>query len=121
MPDVPVEHSEGDPTDDVLDLPHSGDHSQTGASSMPFPENTEAGNLQVAMSGLAQGFTALFQLIANRAAQLSGDSQAMWAIAMTSPTVMAAHGMRVAGESGAGRTRVEANTPASTQVVGNTP
>lgn len=113
-------HTEGDPTDDVLDLPHNGGD-QTGAQAMPFPENVEAGNLQVAMSGLAQGFTALFQLIANRAAQLSGDSQAMWAIAMTSPTVMAAHGMRVAGESGAGRTRVEANTPASSQVVGSTP
>lgn len=120
MPDETLKHSKGDPTDNVLDLPHDGDHSNK-EDSMPFPENTEAGNLQVAMSGLAQGFTALFQLIANRAAQLSGDSQAMWAIAMTSPTVMAAHGMRVAGESGAGRTRVESNTPASSQIVGNTP
>jgi len=66
-------------------------------------------------SGLAnQGFAASAQRRTDAADQLASDSQRMWSIAMTSPTVMAAHGMRVANESGAGRTRAETNRPTAT-------
>jgi len=85
---------------------------------MPFPETSEAGVMQVALSGMAGGFGAAAVRGTNAADQLASDSQRMWSIAMTSPTVMAAHGMRVASEAGAGRTRVEANTPAGGQTVG---
>lgn len=85
----------------------------------------EAVNAQVAFtsmanalgnaSGLAnQGFAASAQRRTDAADQLASDSQRMWSIAMTSPTVMAAHGMRVASEAGAGRTRLEANRPSET-------
>lgn len=75
-------------------------------------------NLTVALTAMANGAGAASTRQINAADQLANDSQRMWSIAMTSPTVMAAHGMRVANESGAGRTRVEANTPAGTQTVG---
>ena len=78
----------------------------------------EAGNMDIAMTAMAQEFGAAAGRRVNSADQLSSDSQRMWSIAMTSPTVMAAHGMRIASEAGAGRTRIESNTPAGTQVVG---
>ena len=78
----------------------------------------EQGNMSVAMTLLANGAASAADLRTRTADQLAADSQRMWSIAMTTPTVMAAHGMRVASEAGAGRTRVEANTPPSTQVVG---
>ena len=46
--------------------------------------------------------------------QLAADSQRMWAIAMTTPTVNAALGFRTATEAGSGRTRLEANRPPET-------
>lgn len=85
----------------------------------PSPNLTEHGNLVGAMSQLAQGFAAAATRRSDAADQLASDSQRMWSIAMTSPTVMAAHGMRVAGESGAGRTRLEANRPATSGVAAN--
>ena len=97
----------------TLPLPHEGE-----TEAMTFPEHTESGILQAALSSLAAATATTGSLIQTRAAQLSGDTQSMWAAALTSPTVSAAHGMRVAYESGAGRTRTESNTPASTQVVG---
>jgi len=81
---------------------------------------TEPGNLSVAMTILAQGAAAGANRRTDSADQLAGDSQRMWSIAMTSPTVMAAHGMRVASEAGAGRTRIESNTPAGQQITGTT-
>jgi Tfp pilus assembly protein FimT len=93
---------------------------------MPEAEGVNAGVAYTAManamanaSGLAtQGFAASADRRTVMADQLAGDSQRMWSIAMTSPTVMAAHGMRVASEAGSGRTRVEANTPAGSQTIG---
>ena len=82
------------------------------------PAIAEQGNLAVAMTALANEFGASAGRRSAAADQLAADSQRMWSIAMTSPTVMAAHGMRVASEAGAGRTRVEANSPPSTQIVG---
>lgn len=81
---------------------------------------TAMANAMANASGLAnQGFAASAQRRTEAADQLAGDSQRMWSIAMTSPTVMAAHGMRVANESGAGRTRAETNLPAATSAAGN--
>lgn len=78
----------------------------------------ESNNMSVALTAMAQEFGASAGRRVNAADQLSADSQRMWSIAMTSPTVMAAHGMRIASESGHGRTRVEANTPSGSQTVG---
>lgn len=87
---------------------------------MAAEQLTEPGALQTAMTIIATGAAHLHERRVGAADQLASDSQRMWSIAMTTPTVMAAHGMRIADESGSGRTRVEANTPPSTQVVGGT-
>ena len=76
----------------------------------------EEGNLTVAVTGMANEFGAAAARRVNGADQLSGDSQRMWTIAMTSPSVMAAHGMRIAAEMGSGRTRSETNRPAESGV-----
>lgn len=81
-------------------------------------ENYEPGNLQVAMTVLGNEFGAAAGRRVNGADQLAADSQRMWTIAMTTPTVLAAQGVRLMSESGSGRTRVEANTPAGGQTVG---
>jgi len=76
---------------------------------------TAMANAMANASGLAnQAFGASAQRRTDAADQLANDSQRMWSIAMTSPTVMAAHGMRVASEAGSGRTRAETNAPAAT-------
>ena len=83
-----------------------------------FPRYSEMANVQGTMSILLQGHAAGAIRRSDRSDQISADSSAMWSIAMTSPTVMAAHGMKVASEMGSGRSRVEANSPASTQTTG---
>ena len=86
-------------------------------------------NAQVAFTVMANGlanagalanqaFAASADRRTSRADQLSGDSQAMWAVALTSPTVASALGFRTATESGAGRTRLEANRPVETSAAG---
>ena len=90
-------------------IPFSGDDEE-----MAFPETSEAGVMQVALSGLAGGFAAATQRRTDRADQIAGDSQAMWSIAMTTPTFTNAQAMRVANEAGSGRTRAETNNPANT-------
>lgn len=98
--------------------------------SMPAPEIAETGNLSIAHTLMANslagasailngGYAASADRRTSRADQLSGDTQAMWASHLTTPTVMAAHGMRVASEAGSGRTRAETNLPASTSAAGN--
>lgn len=67
-----------------------------------------------ALSSMVQGFTADSDRRQNRFTQLSADSAAMWAVALTSPTLNAALGARAATESGAGRTRAETNEPYAT-------
>lgn len=76
---------------------------------------TEQGNLTVALTAMANEAGAAAGRRLSAADQLSADSQRMWSIAMVSPTVMAAHGMRIASEAGSGRTRIEANSPAEQQ------
>lgn len=74
----------------------------------------EPGNLSVAMTALANEFGAAAGRRAAAADQLASDSQRMWAIAMTTPTVNAGLGYRAATESGSGRTRAETNAPDNT-------
>lgn len=80
----------------------------------------ESGNLAVAMTMMANEAAAASAARTRAADQLASDSQRMWSIAMTTPTVNAALGFRTATESGSGRTRIEANSPADTQVIGKT-
>lgn len=76
--------------------------------------SADPSNMTIALTAMANEFGAAAGRRTASADQLASDSQRMWAIAMTSPTVMAAHGMRVANESGAGRTRAETNNPNNT-------
>lgn len=105
-----------DKTDDVLELDHGEHEDQSGETDMA---STEEGNLQVALTAMANEFGAAAGRRTAAADQLASDSQRMWTIAMTTPTTMAGLGYRTAVESGAGRTRIESNTPASSQVVGS--
>ena len=95
---------------------------ENGVLDITLQENemtaAESNNMSVALTAMAQEFGAAAGRRVNQADQLSADSQRMWSIAMTSPTVMAAHGMRIASEAGSGRSRVEANSPAASQTVG---
>lgn len=77
-------------------------------------DGVDPSNLQVALTAMANEFGASSGRRSARADQLSGDSQAMWSIAMTSPTVNAAMGYRTATESGSGRGRLEPNRPPET-------
>lgn len=52
-----------------------------------------------ALSGLASEQTAAAARRIVRADQLAGDSAAMWAVALTSPTILAGMGFRVAQQS----------------------
>ena len=103
-----------DTTDDVLEL----DHENEGEAEMPTPEMCEQGNLTVALTALANGFGASAQRRTDAADQLALDSQRMWAIAMTTPTVLAAKGIGVMTEAGSGRTRAETNNPGNTAAPG---
>jgi len=98
----------GEPAgDEAMAVEAEGTNAQVGFTSMA--------NALANAGGLAnQGFAASAQRRTDAADQLAADSQRMWSIAMTSPTVMAAHGMRVANESGAGRTRAETTRPSAT-------
>ena len=94
--------------------PEEGDE-EMATNDNDFPRYSEMANVQGAMSVMLQGGAAASVRRTDRADQISADSSAMWSIAMTSPTVMAAHGMKVASEMGSGRSRVESNSPASSQ------
>tara|TARA_R100000306_G_scaffold57346_1_gene55472 strand:- start:1091 stop:1393 length:303 start_codon:yes stop_codon:yes gene_type:complete len=71
----------------------------------------ESGNLTVALTGMANEFGASAARRTQRADQIAADASSMWAVALTSPTVMASMGMRVAQESGTGRSRELINSP----------
>lgn len=62
--------------------------------------SAEESVLQVALSGMAQEGAAASSRRTNRADQLAGDSAAMWSVALTTPTVFAGMGFRVAQQSG---------------------
>jgi len=56
----------------------------------------EPGNLTVAMTGMANEFGAAAARRVNRFDQLAADAASMWAVALTSPTVMAGMGYQTA-------------------------
>jgi hypothetical protein len=72
----------------------------------------------VASAILSQAFSASAQRRTDSADQLASDSQRMWSIAMTTPTVLAGLGYRTATEAGSGRTRAETNRPEETSAAG---
>lgn len=75
--------------------------------------------LSGAMSVFANSMAANADRRQTAADQLASDSQRMWSVAMTTPTVNAALGYRTADESGSGRTRAETNNPAASSAAGN--
>jgi hypothetical protein len=90
-----------------------------------MPDVVDQSNLSVGLTAMANGmaganailsqaFAASAQRRTDSADQLAADSQRMWSIAMTTPTVNAALGFRTATESGSGRTRAETNRPEET-------
>lgn len=99
--------------DSVIVLDHDSEVSDMADSTV------DPGNLAVAMTVMANAAAAGSARRTDSADQLAGDSQRMWSIAMTTPTVMAAKGMQIASESGSGRTRAETNLPAATSAAGN--
>lgn len=83
------------------------------------PSLCEQGNLTTAMTALADEAGAAAAMRIRRMDQLAADSASMWAANLTTPSVMSAHGMRIAAESGAGRTRAETNNPPNTAAPGS--
>lgn len=73
--------------------------------------DVDPGLLRTALSGLAVAAAAATQRRMESADQLAGDSQRMWTIHMTTPSVMAGMGYRTMTESGAASTRAESNKP----------
>ena len=57
---------------------------------------TEPGNLTVALTGMANEFGASAARRTQRADQLAADAAAMWAVALTTPTVFAGMGYQTA-------------------------
>ena len=72
-------------------------------NSIPVPgegeDKMEANNLNIAMTAMGNEFGAAGARRVNSADQLASDSQRMWSIAMTTPTVLAGMGFRVAQQS----------------------
>ncbi len=57
-------------------------------------------NKLVCLSNMGHAFQAAADRRNNAADQLASDSQRMWSVAMTTPTVLAGMGFRVAQQSG---------------------
>lgn len=82
------------------------------------PNLTDAGNLTTALTAMANEFGAAAGRRTAAADQLAADSQRMWSIAMTSPTVSSALGFQTASEAGSGRARNIDATNAAMQASG---
>lgn len=78
----------------------------------------DLGNYTIAMTLMGNEAAQMVGLRGRRFDQLGADSASMWAVALTSPTVMAAQGIRMVTESGSGRTRAETNNPPNTAAPG---
>ena len=78
---------------------------------MAFPEHSESGVVQASLSALTANTANAGAILQQRFTQTNSDSAAMWAIAMTTPTVNAAMGQRIATESGSGAARRDVNYP----------
>ena len=95
---------------DVL-LPLPGQPANTNGDN-----EMEQNNMVIALTAMGNEFGAAAARRVNRFDQLGADAGAMWAVAMTTPTVLAAQGIRMMAESGSGRTRAETNNPSATGV-----
>lgn len=60
----------------------------------------ETGNLQVALTGMANEAGAASGIRIRRFDQLAADASSMWAVHLTTPTILAGMGFRVAQQSG---------------------
>lgn len=94
--------------------PVPGDGFNDDPVDKPGEEEMEPNNLTIALTSLGNEFGAAAAARVRSADQLAGDSQRMWTIAMTTPSVMAGMGYRTMVESGSGRTRAETNQPGNT-------
>jgi len=103
-----------EPTDDILEVDLEIPGTENGDNTMPV----DSSNLEIALTGMANGAAASHDRRVSRADQLAGDSAALWSIAMTTPTQFAAQAQRTANESGSGRTRAETNNPGNTAAPG---
>lgn len=83
-----------------------------------FPKYTEFGVLGMAHSGLAANTASAMSILQQRFVAFNSDAAMVGHTNMWTPSMNASMAYRTAQESGAGRTRVEANTPAGTQTVG---
>ena len=68
-------------------------------------DHVDVGNLNVAMTAMAQEFGASASRRTQRADQTAADASAMWAISMQTPSQNAALALQTAKESGSGQTR----------------
>lgn len=84
-----------------------------------MPSMVDDGVLSHALSQIVHFGTQNGDLRQKRFDQLGADAGSMWAVGLTSPTMMTALGQQVARESGSGRTRSETNLPAATSAAGN--
>ena len=75
---------------------------------------------QTIITGMSGEFAGAATMRTRRMDQLAEDASSMWSIAMTTPTVLAAKGIRTMDESGSGRTRAETNAPFATAAGGGT-
>lgn len=93
---------------------------------MATENSCDSGNQCVALTGMANGMSNVNQMLGmgfaasadrrtSRADQISGDTQAMWSIAMTTPTQNAAMAYRTATESGSGAARYAPYVPPTGQ------
>lgn len=107
---------------DTIDIPCGGGDEEMEAQ----PQVCEPGNQCIAMTAMGNGRSQASEMMAQefassaarrtqRADQLSGDSQAMWSIAMTTPTVNSALGFQTAAESGSGAARYAPYPPPQPQ------
>lgn len=85
-----------------------------------MPSTMEANNMTIALTSMGNEFAAAAGRRVSRFDQLGADAAAMWSVALTSPTVSAAQGVRMVTESGSGRTRAETNNPGNTAAPGGT-
>jgi|GEM_PF-4029976 len=86
--------------DDTLDIPVPGDGTEEGEEKMAEESVVDQSVHVAAITGLSAEASACSGRRISRADQLQGDADRMWAVAMTTPTVLAGMGFRVAQQSG---------------------
>lgn len=80
--------------DETLNIPTGGGTPKE--TEVDPNQKCESGNLQVALTAMANEFGAAAAMRTRRMDQLAEDSASMWAVALTSPTVLAGMGYQAA-------------------------